>query len=468
MAYPKVILEFSTSPSFSDIYWKQTIQLDTYVTNKTLLVSDFADSIDTGKLIYGDVYIRAKYIEGDYGDSDYSDAVKLSIVRPTEIIGVCFDNTSIPGTFSWIDEYGNRLTSFDYQSHPCYRLVTEQTLTIQRSSPDFAVESTFIAIPKFYIRTALTGPVGSFAEGKKCWWLSNQPYAGFRAHSMFKRVRNSDTSSAVDKVYIGKYLGSSIDMSSADGNLSFLVSRPDMEVLSSITIDTAETLASNHNNTYDNLRNRTKAHIMDIYHWGGLKYLGLIAMCGGDSEGFWGTNTIGENPITGTTNAKFIFKGTNANPQVYIDDAWNCYCCWTDLISVKDGKLQLKKPWYGLNYDEVDRVNFTTAIDASKYTISAIESGKYFNDVMDCPFTLGNEVHDLMELFLPKTPAANILQAAFKDFGFFVNNNNNTEYVVHSGGWPAGDERSGLFSIAGNAARNIANTYIGARLCYTY
>ena len=148
--------------------------------------------------------------------------------------------------------------------------------------------------------------------------------------------------------------------------------------------------------------------MFDIWDLGALQFLSLIAKASADSQTAWGDNTgpVNAAPKTGDTNAKIITKGTTAAPTVWLDDMWKCYGYYIDKLKFQDKAITLASP------DTNTPVSFGTAA-ASSYTPPT--SSGWVRDILDCPITLGDDVHDLMEIFIPKTVTATEAQATFAD-----------------------------------------------------
>ena len=116
-----------------------------------------------------------------------------------------------------------------------------------------------------------------------------------------------------------------------------------------------------------------------------------------------------------------------------------------DLIKVPSGVVQLTSPM-----DLTSDLNFGDAV-ASRYT-QATGAG-YIKDVLDCPFVIGDDTHDLMEFFLPKTLSAS--QSTFRDYSVFYPQDQPESYCacggspkVRSGSWPSNGP--GLFAHCAN------------------
>lgn len=56
-----------------------------------------------------------------------------------------------------------------------------------------------VKVPKFYVKLGIA-PAGTDQAGKKCWWISDTPRAGYHAHPAFMR-----NGKEIDQFYLGAY-----------------------------------------------------------------------------------------------------------------------------------------------------------------------------------------------------------------------------------------------------------------------
>ena len=90
------------------------------------------------------------------------------------------------------------------------------------------------------------------------------------------------------------------------------------------------------------------------------------------------------------------------------EDAWRCYWYHADLITINTGVVTLLSPMNGtstLKFNSTKKADYTQPVTSG-----------WIRDVLACPFTLGDDVHDLAELFLPKTVVSAENQATFSDY----------------------------------------------------
>ena len=407
-------LQIATDSSFSNLLVNND---STYRTSQ---------SFAKGALPYATtLYARVRHRHATTGDSAWSPTVNFKLVVPATVIGVCLDNTPTKGVFYWIDAAGNQLTSFDWANHPTYSGISMATVD---SASGFPV--TLTKFPKFYVKTALSGPTGTFAAGKKCWWISDLEEPDFHPAACFKRSTSKNSSGKYvisDYCYMGTFLGHSETVRSK----TCLGSKRGQTVLASTTKANFKTYITNRNNASAGI---TGFRMFDIWDLGALRMLLLIAKADSDTQTQWGDNSAGTSyPKTGSTNARAVFKGTHSNPQVSIEDLWRCYWYHADLITINSGVVSLVSPM-----DLTSALSFGSAA-ASKYTQPT--SSGWIRDVLECDFTIGDDTHNLLELFLPASVVSAENQGTFSDYHFDERN-----YHYQTGGyWETVATRCGLW-----------------------
>ena len=395
-------------------------------------------------LPYGQaLYARVRHTGDTSGVSAWSDPVSFQISVPSYIIGVAMDNTnsSAKGSFFWIDALGNKLSSFDWQAHPTYKNIKMVTVDNTRYNGNVAV--TLTAFPKFYIKTSAAGPAGTDADGLKCWWISSEAEAGFRPAACFKRSTAQTNGKYVisDWCYMGTFLGHNESMpdgsTTIDGVPAWIGSRRGNTVQASKTKAQFKEMIEARNDASAGV---TGFRMFDIWDLGALRTLLLVAKADSDTQAVWGDNSEGTAyPLTGSTNARAVFKGTHESPQVSIEDLWRCYWYHADLITVNTGVVTLTSPM-----DKTSVISFGSA-DSSRYTQPT--SSGWIRDVLDCPFTLGDDTHDLMELFLPGSVVSAENLGTFSDYHHSAAT---LDCVVYTGcgsddSYPFPSETAGIF-----------------------
>ena len=364
-------LQISTDPAFG------TLALNEETEYKT------SRAFTKGELPYGvNLYARTKHTHPETGASNWSNTVQFKIIMPYNTVGVCYDRSS--KTWSWIDELGNKMSSFDWQSHPTFDGITMVTEDASRSPV------TMTRFPLFYVKTATSGPVGTFSNGKKCWWISDQSAPGFRPHPTFKR----STQQVNGKYKISPYVDimTFLGFEESVGGKTTIGSKRGTTVRGYTSLNDLRTFAQNRNNVS---AGQTGWRVMDVWDWSMLRFLHLIAKANGDSQASWGDNSSATSyPNAGSTNARMVFKGTHSDPRVSIEDLWRTYYQPTDLATITSGGYQ----------------TYTSPMNSTSvaYTVSKRYeyASRWYDDFVSASFTLGDDTHDLLEVFHPTDAGA--------------------------------------------------------------
>ena len=171
-------IQISTDTSFNTLSINET---KPYCTTRTFTPEELPHGVD--------LYMRVRHHTDDAStDTPWSDTRYFQIEPDTEIIGICMDNsdTSKKPVWNWIDKDGNRVDSFNYQEYPIYKNVE----MVRFSDTPGRGGIQYLKIPRVYVKTMVSGPINTFAAGKKCWWISNRPLDDFYIHPAF--CRNDD------------------------------------------------------------------------------------------------------------------------------------------------------------------------------------------------------------------------------------------------------------------------------------
>ena len=389
------------------------------------------DELPFGKTLYA----RVRHNAEETGYSKWSKVVTFHVEIPAMIIGVAVDLTQSPATVNYIDMDGNKFENPDLANHAAFKNITMVTMDSARAPV------TMTKFPKFYIKTSATGIPGTFSEGKLCYWISDLPFEGFRVHPAFKRMNEQDEESGKyktnDYVYIGTYVG---HYESASGSGGVLGSKVNQSVATGSSSYTRSNLIN-----YCKARNNTSAgesgwHAYDIWDVSLLQWLGLFWKGTFNFQSAYGTNSS-SSPRTGATQARLVFKGTQSSPEVWVDDVWSCYWQHVDLISHSSGRISLISPMNGSS-------SISIGGSSSDYTMAT--SSGYVKTFCSAPFVLGDDSHDLLELFLPKTVVGSESSSLAPDY---YNYNTETSYLKVGGYW-SNSSQGGLFSL-----HSLGDTY---------
>ena len=381
------------------------------------VVADLAESYCSSKyfametLPYGaDLYARVRHKHPETGTGNWSSTITFRLVVPSGIIGVCFNNNGASSSFSRIDALGNNVTNFNHLEHEMYTGVTQVTVDASRDPV------TLTKFPLFYIKTAVSGPVGTYAAGKKCWWISRTWFPGAHPAAAFKRSTEKD---ANGKYIIAPYcyIGSMMAKKVSIGSVTTMGSQGSTTVAVSQSPSTFRNWINNRNNAAAGIAG---FRMFDIWDLALMRVLLVILKCTGNMQAAFLTNTS-LSPLAGTTSSYAFFNNTSIG---YVNDLWACYWCVTDLYSAPSNVVNLKSPM-----DRTTPISFGSE-NVSRYTLPA--SG-WLQDVMDCPFVLGDDTHDLMELFLPKTVSGTVSQAYYDYAAIFDKGVYSEDYICTLG-----------------------------------
>ena len=171
-------IQIATDTSFNTLSINET---KPYCTTRTFTPEELPHGVD--------LYMRVRHHTNDASmDTPWSDTRYFQIEPDAEIIGICMDNsdTTKKPVWNWIDKDGNRVDSFNYQEYPIYK----NTEMVRFSDTPGNGGIQYLKIPRVYVKTMVSGPINTFAAGKKCWWISNRPLDDFYIHPAF--CRNDD------------------------------------------------------------------------------------------------------------------------------------------------------------------------------------------------------------------------------------------------------------------------------------
>ena len=178
-------IQIATDISFNTLSINET---KPYCTTRTFIPDELPRGVD--------LYMRVRHHTDDASmDTSWSDTRQFQIESDAKIIGVCMDNSDITKkpVWNWIDKDGNKVDTFDSTTYPVF------ANTEGISVPSGNSSANFMKIPRVYVKTMVSGPVNTFAQGKKCWWISDKPSNGFHVHPAFYR---KDDGTAADYVSI--------------------------------------------------------------------------------------------------------------------------------------------------------------------------------------------------------------------------------------------------------------------------
>lgn len=343
-----------------------------------------------GELPYGvDLHLRFRH-KSTVGETNWSDAVRFKIDAPAEVIGVALETVeNSNGVFHWINLNGDEVTTFDYTKHPVFANTSTVVLDTERTSTGVIMTK----IPKFYIKTMISGPINTFAQGKQCWWISDKPLDGFRPASCFKRTNEKDDEGKYiisDYVYISTYAGSSDTID----NKTCLGSKPNVIPLNHKTRVELLTCCKNRNNAE---AGQTGYRMFDVHDLAALRLLFLIAhkfTTSGDK-----ITMIQKEPMATGTNANgTLFFASDHDNGPKIMDLWGSYSTHFRACSMINGSIHFYTPM-----DDSPTELAVKSGTESKYTFPSFATLPQYlfgMTIYSGPITIGDDVHDSMEFFM--------------------------------------------------------------------
>ena len=273
-------------------------------------------------------------------------------------------------------------------------------------------------IPKFYVKVG-NAPAGSDQAGKKCWWVSDNPVAGFSLHPGFM-----DAGVEIDQFYVGKYEGTN-DGGTKVGSIAGVAP------LVSIDFPTMQSRCSARNTG-----GVEGFHLWTIHELSAIQMLCLIENGGPDVQNTIGAgNTSSSAAVsTGTTNA--VWRG--------ISELWgNVWGMVDGLKTNTSNKVQI----FNQNGNGT-WVNTGSVIPATGYPVSMKE--------------LNNADCNLKLLFVADSVDSSAGNATYADY--FYSNTAGSEFVCYHGGKWGNGAYAGLFLLLLCHVASSSSTDIGGRL----
>lgn len=371
------------------------------------------------------LYARVRHSSKEYGYSKWSEPVSFHIEVPS-IVGVAIDTSRSPASVTYIDYNGNVHPNPDILSHPTIRHISMVEMDSDRAPV------TMTKFPKFYIKTAMSGPIGTYSEGKICYWLSNLAVDGFRVHPAFKKTNTKQDDGKYitnDFVYIGTYVGHQDTINET----KVLGSKKGATVATGAEEFAREKLLAACEARNDADAGQSGWHSYDIWDVAMLRFLGMMVAGQLDLQYYVGSNYY-ESPVTGSTNCKIVFKGTMATPEVWIDDLWSTYWHHVDGVTIDNAVLTISTPSH----------QGTIVPEGGSAAVTMPNYSGFIQSFLTGGFTLGDDdKHDLLELFLPGTLTSSEYGGIVSDY---YNYNTDTKYMKVGGHWASAGQ-GGLFAV---------------------
>ena len=415
-------IQIATDTDFNTLSINET---KPYCTTRTFTPEELPSGVD--------LYMRVRHHTDDASmDTPWSDTRYFQIEPDAEIIGVCLDNsdTTKAGVWSWIDRHGNKLDSFTSGKYPIFANIETVTLDSERDAT-----CVMMKIPTVYVKTMTSGPINTFAAGKKCWWISDKRAAGFHPHPAFKRTTEKDSS--------GKYIIANYDYISLNAcikknitingsTVTLFVSTPPRGLLDNadyyrMTIPVPNLYSFSSNFTYitdneyvkfctnhnDESSNQQGWRAFDGYDIALIQLLRIIRNLNFIDGGAAADENSDRGLVITLANKQFLYRMRRCP---YLKDRM--------YLTVNTDNNNALKPAL------LDPADYTKKIIFSDDFIcgaGVYSTGAYFiRDVLSGSFTIGNDIHDIMELFYANEFTTSAL-SSFNSCAYgLVNGNNQT------------------------------------------
>lgn len=243
--------------------------------------------VPAGKLKAGLSYYLQHRQEGTArGWSEWSAEIKITTkAQFANVIGIALLTPGGgAGTWARVDENGGaKVTDASFfSSHPVYGAIQDVTIDGQA----------MVKIPAFYVKT---GTIASGVNaGKRAWWVSDQPLAGYVLHPAFM-----DAGTPIAQFWVGKYQGTSYG-----GKLG---SQAGLLPATNIALATMQAWAVGRNTA-----GVSGFALWNYYQLQAIQLLALIEMGGADSQALIGQGAVSLStafPVSDSFVAQATWRG---------------------------------------------------------------------------------------------------------------------------------------------------------------
>ena len=379
------------------------------VTNKLSVV------VPAAKLLAGQstYYAQMRQQGSVTGWSEWSPEVKFTTkAQFANVIGIALLTTGGgSGTWSRIDENGvAKVTDAAFfSSHPVYGAIQGVTIDAQA----------MVKIPAFYVKagTIAAGP----NAGKRAWWVSDQPLAGYSLHPAFMNA-----GVAQGQFWVGKYIAGNVDtkLSSVSGK----------EVTRGIRSSIFKEMAERRN-----VGGVTGFGIWNVYQLQAIQLLALIEIGGADSQ-----SLVGAGHVNGTD-------------VVNVDAAQTLPATWRGIVGLWGNAFQVVD---GLQTDSSGKFKIWDKNGNKTYQVTATQSP--YRGYAVTTATEAGALYDLSLGFLAATTDTSAVNGSFAD-RYDVNNAYQANTELYHGGIYSSGSDAGLFSV-GLQTIDASNGNTGSRL----
>ncbi len=355
-------------------------------------------------------YVRVRHQGTTHGWSEWSGEIKITTKAAfAAIIGIALLATGGgSGTWARVDENGaTKVTDAAFfSSHQTYGQIQDVTIDSQA----------MVKIPAFYVKA---GTIASGANaGKRAWWISDQPAAGFTLHPAFMRA-----GVPIDQFWVGKYQGT------ADGTK--LGSKPGVTPLVSIDFPTMQSRAAARN-----VSGVSGFQLWGYYQLSAIQLLAAIEMGGANSQALIGQGNVSTSAVQ------------NVDSATVAQATWRGIVgLWGNVWQMVDGLRTDASKRYELwdKHGNKGYINTGATAPANGWTVSlASQSGVDF---------------DLGPLFVPASTDTAEANGTTADYSYA-----NPSCVAYHGGYYGSGSHAGLFYLLVYNAASHASAYVGGRL----
>jgi hypothetical protein len=366
-----------------------------------------AGKLEDGTKTYS---FQVRYKGASLGWSDWSQETSFTTKDLfANIVGIAQVQTGGgAGTWQNVDGDGNNLTPSDsfFNNHPVYGGIRDVTVDGQA----------MVEIPKFYIKTDTIA--GGDQAGKKGWFISDQPAAGFRVHPAFM-----DSGVEIDQFYYGKYEATT-DSSKAGSKIG-------VKPLVSIDFPTMQARC--------NARNVGEVdgfHMVNIHELSAVQVLCLIENGGPDVQSSIGQGNVSSSAAVNTGASNANWRG--------IYELWGNTRCMID----------------GAQFDASNKIKVFDQNGNNSYVATGVTLGAATGWITGVHGDAGSG-YDLGMMFLGKTTDGTENNGSFGDYQQAPDTSVNVCY--HGGHWSLGSQ-AGLFYLNLGVDASYSGASVGSRL----
>ena len=379
-------------------------------------VNKLATVVPAGKLLPGQLayYVQVRHQGTAKGWSEWSTESKFTTKAAfASVIGIALlASGGGAGTWARIDEKGaEKVTDASYfGAHPVYGAIQDVTIDGQA----------MVKVPAFYVKAGVI-PSGVNA-GKRAWWISEQPLAGFSLHPAFMNA-----GVPLAQFWVGKY------QASLEAAGSKLASKAGVYPFTNTDFSSMQIYA-----TYRNTSGVTGFSLWNYYQLQAIQLLALIEMGGANSQAL-----IGQGHVAGS--------GT-----LQVDHATVAQATWRGIVGLWGNVFQMVD---GLQTDPYGKYQIWDK-SGNKTYITTGQQAPGASNVWPVTFSTDSGAsHDLGLGFLPATFSSTESNGTTGDRFNGAGNS-----VAYHGDYYSSGTSAGLFSLVLTSQTAGRDVNLGGRL----